>query len=79
MATVFTQDQVVDVVVELLVEKNRDTDGVTVDSAFADIGLDSVDYAELFMALEDSAGARLDPDSASRLIRVGDLMSLRPL
>jgi acyl carrier protein len=44
-----------------------------------ELGLDSLDLAELFLVLEESAGQQLDPASAGELERVGDLTRLLPL
>ena len=46
---------------------------------FEDLGLDSLDVAEIFLYLEEQAGCRLDPESAGVLERVGDLVNLKAL
>nr|WP_296772082.1 phosphopantetheine-binding protein [Rhodococcus sp. (in: high G+C Gram-positive bacteria)] len=77
--TALSVSNAIDAVVEVLEQKNRDTHGVDADSVLLDLGLDSLDTAELFMALEDCSGCRLDPDSAADLRSVRDLTLLRPL
>ncbi len=47
-------------------------------SRLVDLGLDSLDAAELFLLLEEKAGQPLDPGSAGELERVEDLTRLRP-
>lgn len=47
-------------------------------SRLVDLGLDSLDAAELFLLLEEKAGQALDPGSAGELERVEDLTRLRP-
>lgn len=72
-------DDAVAAVVEILAEKNRATEHITSSSSLSDLGLDSLDTAELFMALEDISGTRLDPDSAANLHTVADLTRLKVL
>jgi acyl carrier protein len=43
----------------------------------ADLALESLDYVELFAALEEVGGFELDPSSAEDLEHVGDLVNLR--
>jgi len=51
---------------------------IDADSRLIDLGLDSLDAAELFLLLEEKAGVPLDPASAGSLERVGDLTQLQP-
>jgi acyl carrier protein len=48
------------------------------DARLDDLGLDSLDAAELFLRLEEKAGRPLDPASAGELERVEDLTKLKP-
>jgi acyl carrier protein len=59
----------------------RGADGTEIDPGtnLHDLGLDSLDLAELFMVLEELAGERLDPTSAGDVVLVGDLCNLRTL
>ena len=52
---------------------------IETDTRLADLGLDSLDAAELFLLLEEKAGHSLDPGSAGELTDVGDLTKLRLL
>ncbi len=51
---------------------------VDADSRLVELGLDSLDAAELFLLLEEKAGFALDPGSAGTLDCVADLTRLRP-
>lgn len=46
---------------------------------FADIALDSLELAELFMVLEEETGTRFDPESAIDFAVIDDLVRLVPL
>jgi len=72
-----TEALVVDAVNEVLGAKRRDFEPVEAGTPLAELCLDSLDVAELFMAIEDHAELDLDPDSASSLETVGDLARLR--
>lgn len=77
-----SQPVTVEVAVEAInrVLGDRRGDGrVEADARLEEIGLDSLDMAELFIALEEDAGCQLDPTSAGALERVADLSNLRPL
>lgn len=69
---------VVEAVNEVLGLKRRQFEPVDARTPLRDLHLDSLDVAELFMAIEDHAGLELDPDSARALETVGDLARLRP-
>jgi acyl carrier protein len=71
-------EQAVAAVNEVLGDRHG-SDPVGVDDRFEDLGLDSLDVAELFLTLEEMAGCQLDPASAGALERVGDLAGLREL
>ncbi len=74
-----TQAAIVDAVNEVLRTKRTGFEPVDARTLLADLRLDSLDVAEVFMALEDHAGTALDPDSATALRTVGDLAAIRPL
>jgi acyl carrier protein len=74
-----TGRQAVQVVSDLLQERGRDWYHIVEGTPLNALGLDSLDMAELFMAFEDVAGQRLDPDSADGARLVGDLARVRPL
>lgn len=73
-----TENLVVDTVNEVLSVKRTTFEPVEARTLLAGLRLDSLDVAELFMALEDRSGCELDPESARSLERVGDLACLRP-
>ena len=62
-------------VAEILAEyKGIDVSEVKEDSAFADLGLDSLDMAELAMKLEDEFGVTIELDASLKL--VSDIVKL---
>jgi acyl carrier protein len=69
---------VVDAVNEVLGVKRRGFEPVEAATPLHDLHLDSLDVAELFMAIEDHSGLELDPDSARGFETVRDLARLRP-
>ncbi len=76
--TSLSQVLVVAAVNEVLGIKRRQFEPVDASTPLLDLQLDSLDVAELFMALEDHLGCELDPQSARALETVGDLARLRP-
>jgi len=74
-----TVEMVVDAVNEVLGTKRQRFDDVAPDTELKDLGLDSLEVAELFATLEDRSGLELDPDSARALATVGDLVRLQPV
>jgi acyl carrier protein len=69
---------VVEAVNEVLGVKRRRFEPVEARTPLADLQLDSLDVAELFMAIEEHSGRELDPHSAQSFETVGDLARLRP-
>jgi acyl carrier protein len=74
-----TEAIVVEAVNEVLGTKRRQFEPIEAGTPLAELSLDSLDVAELFMAIEDHAGVELDPDTARELETVGDLVRLRPV
>lgn len=74
-----TEAMIVAAVNEVLGSKRRRYEPVEAGTSLAALALDSLDVAEVFMALEDHAGVELDPDSARalELVTVGDLARMR--
>jgi acyl carrier protein len=70
---------VVDAVNEVLGVKRRRFEPIEAATPLQLLNLDSLDVAELFMAIEDHSGLELDPDSARAFETVGDLARLRPV
>ena len=65
-----------DAIAEILGPR-REAAEIEAETSLADLGLDSLDAAELFLLLEEKAGRSLDPGSAGELASVGDLIKLR--
>lgn len=74
-----TIEQAVDAINELLGGRGPSGRPVEAEDRLEDLGLDSLDVAELFLTLEAEAGRELDPASAGALERVRDLAELRAL
>ena len=72
-----TEAMIVDAVNEVLGSKRHRFEPVEARTPLASLQLDSLDVAEVFMALEDHAGVELDPDSALTFEIVGDLARIR--
>ena len=77
--TPMTEDDAVEAVSEILASRGIDWGAVTLQTDLRDIGLDSVELAELFMILEERAGTRLDSASAVDVAVVADLTTLTAL
>ena len=77
--TLLTTEAAVEAVNQVMSERRADWEPVGEDTRFEDVGLDSLDLAELFIVLEEKAGTELDPASAEGLETVGDLVKLRAL
>jgi acyl carrier protein len=75
--TLLTTDDAVRAVRRVLANKGEPATEVGVDSLLRDLGLDSLDLAEVLILLEDVVRGELEPASAGRLERVGDLSRLR--
>ncbi|WP_256025991.1 acyl carrier protein [Staphylococcus aureus] len=66
-------DKVKDIIVERL---GVDADKVTEDASFQDdLGADSLDIAELVMALEDEFGTEIPDEEAEKINTVGDAVT----
>ena len=65
---------ILDKIKELLAEKaDIDTETVTAETKFSDLGIDSLDIVELLMNIEDEFGVSIEPDES--LATVGDLIA----
>lgn len=65
---------ILDKIKDLLAEKvDVDTDTITADTKFDDLGIDSLDIVELLMGIEDEFGVNIEPDES--LKTVGDLIN----
>jgi acyl carrier protein len=76
---VLTEDMAVAAVNEVLLSKRERSSVIDSSTVLDDLGLDSLDVAELFATLEDLSGLDLDPGSADSLRTVGDLATIRAL
>lgn len=74
-----TEAIVVEAVNEVLGAKRREFEPIEASTPLAELRLDSLDVAELFMAIEDHAGIEIDPEPVRAMETVGDLVRLRPL
>jgi acyl carrier protein len=72
-----TEEIVIDAVNEVLATKRAQFEPATAQTSLDDIGLDSLEIAELFATIEDRSGLELDPDSARSVTTVGDLTQLQ--
>ncbi len=70
---------IVDIVNTVLANTQLDPPHAEADMPLQDLGLTSLDIAELFVALEELAGCELDPQSATGAMTVKDLGDLRCL
>jgi acyl carrier protein len=70
-------EQVVDTVNDVMAQRRAGWTPVGAGASLADLALESLDYVELFAALEEVGGFEVDPSSAEELERVGDLVKLR--
>ncbi|HMB00838.1 MAG TPA: acyl carrier protein [Spirochaetota bacterium] len=64
-------DKIKDIIVEKLSCKPED---VTQDTAFADLGADSLDLVELIMGLEEEYGIEIPDEEAEKIKTVKDAM-----
>ena len=63
-------------VVKLLAQyRDMDVDGISMETKFEDLGIDSLDMVDLVMALEDEFGIELDTDNKT-ILTVRDLVEL---
>jgi len=74
-----TEAMVVDAVNEVLGAKRGQFEPIDAATPLVELNLDSLDVAELFMAIEDHSGVELDPDTVPELETVGDFVRLRPV
>lgn len=79
VAEVVSQDAAVTAVGDVL--RARHGDGIAVDARtpLRELGLDSLDVAELIVVLEEMVGLELDQESLEDVETVGDLTRMRPL
>jgi acyl carrier protein len=69
----------VEAVNDVLQSKRRGRTRAVASTPLAGLGLDSLEVAELFAALEDRCGLELDPESGRSLVTVADLTQLSAL
>lgn len=77
--TVLSVDQVVEATRAALIRMRSREVEVTPETRLRDLGLDSLEVAEIFLDLEDVAGVELDQQSVSGANTVADLTQLKPL
>ena len=69
----------VSVVNDVLRSTRSDAETATGKTKLDDLALESLNLAQIFMALEQIAGCELDAESAAGLATVEDLASIRPI
>lgn len=72
-----TLDQAIQAVNSVLAKSRRDAPVATAETTMEELGLTSLDIAEVVVALEDLIGGELDTVNAPDVTRVGDLVNLR--
>lgn len=72
-----TEEVVIEAVNEVLANTRAQFEPAGAQTPLDDLGLDSLEVAELFATLEDRSGLELDPDSAHSFKTVGDLAQLQ--
>lgn len=77
-AIAVTEAQAVRSISDLLEDRGADASEIHGDTPLVELGLDSIELAELFMMLEETLGVRFDPASATDVSTVGDFTKLRP-
>lgn len=66
--------------IEITLERRRGRgSAVTPDTRLEDLGLSSLDYAEVFLSIQEIVGFELDPESAGEVECVRDLARLEGL
>jgi acyl carrier protein len=75
--TVITVDDAVEAVKRVLSRKSVDGIDLQPDTRFEDLGLDSLDAADLCITLEEIAGRPLDVSSLSEAATIADLAAVR--
>lgn len=65
-------DQLKDIVAEVCT--GVDVDCITEDSRFEDIGIDSLDLAQVIFAVENALEISIDPDILEEVVTVGDAL-----
>jgi acyl carrier protein len=72
-----TLDQALEAVNSVLAKSRRNAPVATAETTMEELGLTSLDIAEVVVALEDLIGGELDTANAADVNRVGDLVLLR--
>lgn len=71
--------QVIEAVETTLERRRGSSADVDPDTRLEDLGLNSLDYAEVFLSIQEIVGFELDPDSAGDVECVRDLARLQAL
>ena len=65
---------ILDKIKELLAEKaDIDTESVTAETKFSDLGIDSLDIVELLMNIEDEFGVNIEPDESLATVDIASI------
>ncbi len=74
-----TVEIAIEAVNDVLSNKRNGPPAVDASTSLDQLGLDSLEVAEVFTALEDLCGCELDTESPQPIKTVGDLATLGPL
>jgi acyl carrier protein len=74
-----TLEQVVEAIRSVAGAKREIPGAVRSDTVLEELGLSSLEVAEVIVALEERIGGELDTDSAADAVTVGDLVRLKRL
>jgi acyl carrier protein len=72
-------DQVVEAITNTLRERRGSAPDIGPDTRLESLDLNSLDYAEVFVSIQEVVGFELDPESAGEVEVVRDLGRLQPL
>ncbi len=70
------EDKVIVEKLEEIVKKKVNNANITLDSKLVDLGLDSLDKAEILISIEETFGFEFDEDEMGKISSVNDLVVL---
>lgn len=73
----FSKEDTNSKVIEIIAEKlNMQTDNITPESTFKDLGADSLDIVEIIMSFEETFGIEIKDEDAEKIKNVGQAVDL---